>query len=597
MNPTAKRAAVAALTTALFTASLPPRLVAGDLRLAPHQLPPDAALSARLRHLTLDDAIDIALRRNPDILRQLQEIQRTKGVYVEVRAQILPHLALGGTFTQEDRRLLESRSRSSTSSLNLPPLRTVDPATGADNGAVNLNPLFSSLLGNTGSGFTSPDKNYQITMQVTQTVYSAAIPPQIRQAKFTRDNAYFALRETVDTTVNTVKTQFYGVLLDQALIKIQEESIRLLESQLRDQQNRFAAGTVPRFDVLQAQVAVANQRPQLITANNNFRLAYIGLARSLGVEYGPEQQKVAPINVVGNLDYHAQDFSVDQAVAAAKANRALLKQQRQSILAEVEGVRIAYAGYQPTVQANAGYELRNSAVVDDLGRSVNGWFFGGTINWNIFDGLATYGRTKQAKALLVQAKVTYDDAVRQVVQEVESNYLTLQQSKQLIASQTLNVSEAEEAVRLSQARLSAGAGTQLDVLQSQVALTQAQTTELQARYDYANALANFERVTATSTVYEETFDDPLVVKSAPTGAAERGKQLANGSIRTPGAERRGTGRSVRERIDASNPKEPVYEQQTARDNGRAPKTPPPAKASRPAGQKPKADSEETMQRD
>ncbi len=599
MKNTAHRAAAAAITSALlFTGALPyAGAGAGDVDAQHRLLPPDAGLAARLKHLTLDDAIDIALRRNPDILRQLQEIQRNKGVYVEVRSQALPHLALAGTYTQTDPRLLENRSSTSgNNTVNVPLLRTVDGTTGADNGAVNISPLINALLGNSTTGvagatsgsFESPDKNYEITLQVTQAVYAPAVPAAIRQARFTRDNSYYQLRETVDTTVNNVKTQFYGVLLDQALITIQEESIRLLESQLRDQQNRFSAGTVPRFDVLQAEVALANQRPQLITARNNFRLAYIGLARSLGVEYGPDQQRTSPIEVIGNLDYHPQDFSAEQSVLAAKANRALLKQQRQTILIELEAVRIAAAGYQPTVTANAGLELRNSQLERNLTSTIDGWFFGGSVNWNIFDGLATYGRIKQAKATLVEAKVTYDDAVRQVVQEVESNYLTLQQSKELIASQTLNVSEAQEAVRLSQARLSAGAGTQLDVLQSQVALTQAQTTELQARYDYATALANFERVTATSTVYEETFDDPLVAKaraglpSAQTGAAEKGRKLPDSTVKTPGVNRNGAGRPDKVKINASTPKDPEYEQQTARDNGRAPREPKPKQKTPPA---------------
>lgn len=597
MKKTAHRAAVAAITSALLLTGPLPCTRAGDTDSQHRLLPPDAGLAARLKHLTLDDAIEVALRRNPDILRQLQEIQRNKGVYVEVRSQALPHLTLGGTYTQDDPRLLENRSGTNgNNTVNVPLLRTVDGVTGADNGAVDISPLINALLGNstaggaggvagtagTGSGsFQTPDKNYEITLQVTQAVYAPAVPAAIRQARFTRDNSYYQLRETVDTTVNNVKTQFYGVLLDQALITIQEESIRLLESQLRDQQNRFSAGTVPRFDVLQAEVALSNQKPQLITARNNFRLAYIGLARSLGVEYGPDQERSSPIVVVGNLDYHPQDFSPEQSVLAAKANRALLKQQRQNILIEVEAVRIAAAGYQPTITANAGLELRNSELERNLSSTIDGWFFGGSVNWNIFDGLATYGRVKQAKATLVEAKVTYDDAVRQVVQEVESNYLTLQQSKELISSQTLNVSEAEEAVRLSQARLSAGAGTQLDVLQSQVALTQAQTTELQARYDYATALANFERVTATSTVYEETFDDPMVAKaraglpSAQTGAAEKGRKLPNSTVKTPGADRNGNGRPVKVKINASTPKDPEYEQQAARDEGRAPRAPKP----------------------
>ena len=68
---------------------------------------------------------------------------------------------------------------------------------------------------------------------------------------------------------------------------MQEEQVQLLESQLKDQQNRFEAGTVPRFNVLQAQVALSNQIPNLISARNNYRIAKLTLAKTLGLDFDP----------------------------------------------------------------------------------------------------------------------------------------------------------------------------------------------------------------------------------------------------------------------------------------------------------------------
>ena len=544
---------------------------------APRRLAPtDPSLAARLSHLTLDDAIDIALHRNPQILQQLQEIQRLQGVFIEVRAAALPHLVAAGTFDQTDRRLLQGGGGSgSTGVLAGAGTGTGTVVGGGGTGVgtgtgANLNDLnfviqnsntgqqsllpFNSLFGSSGSSIN--DKSYTITVQVQQTLYNAAIPPSIRQARFLRDSAYYALRETVDTTINTVKTNFYTVLFDQANIANQQENLRLLQSQLTDQQNRFAAGTVPRFDVLQASVAVANQRPNVIQAQNTISTGFIGLARSLGIEYGPLQEKTSPLKLVGNLDYRPQNFNPEAGVAAGKANRALLKQQRLNILANVEQIRIAAAGYQPTLTVNGGFEARNRSVSDDLGQTLTGWFYGAQFNWNIFDGLATYGRAKQASASLREARIVYQDDVNAVVQDIQTNFLTLQQDKELIASQTLNVSEAEEAVRLAQARLSAGAGTQLDVLQSQQQLLAAQTTELQARYQYAVTLSNYERVTGTSTVYDEAFDDPLTNRRNPTGVdttgtTEPSKKLPLGTVNTPGAKVRGSGQPLQPKINAA----------------------------------------------
>ena len=531
--------------------------------------PLNGEIASRLGHLTLDDAIDIALHRNPQILTQLQEIQRNFGLLIVARAAALPHLIASGTFQQTDRSLLTDTSGSGSSGggtaaangsslLTTPTAITSIPNLTYTTSNTQPQPIGSFLkeLLSGSENINEADKNFTVTLQVQQTVYDASIPPAIREARFLRDAAYYALRETVDTTINTVKTDFYGVLFDQANISNQEENLHLLQSQLTDQQNRFAAGTVPRFDVLQASVAVGVQRPNVITAQNQYSLAYIGLARTLGIEYGPAQERNTPIKLIGNLDYHPQNFDADAGVAAGKANRAILKQLRLGILADIESIRVQAAGYQPVLTASAGLESRSNAVSDDIGQTLEGWFFGGQFNWNIFDGLATYGRVKQAKAVLREGRIQYEDTLNSVVEEIQTNYLNIQQDKEVVASQALNVSEAEEAVRLSQARLSAGAGTQLDVLQSQQQLITAQTTELQARFNYAVALANYERVTGTSTVYDEAFNDPLTSASRPngrdaTGAASGGKLLPAGTVKTPDVKVRGSGKPLPEKTDAA----------------------------------------------
>ena len=83
---------------------------------------------------------------------------------------------------------------------------------------------------------------------------------------------------------------------------------------------------------------------------------------------------------------------------------------------------------------------------------------------------------------LSEAKIAYDDAVRQVELEIQQAYSNLQQDRELYFSQSKNVDQAREALRLASARLGVGAGVQLDVLNAQVQLTQAQSTRLSALF-------------------------------------------------------------------------------------------------------------------
>ena len=452
--------------------------------------------TAKTRDITLDDAIRFAFQHNPDILRARQEIRRTKGVQIEVRAEALPHLDAAAFFKKTDPNLMGG-NRSAVITSETPP--TGSPPPGGT-------PLPSPTPVVTVSSVTLTDNSYDLTLTASQLLYNGSVIPAIRGAAFSRDATIFALRDTIDRVIATVRQQFYQVILNRSLIGVQEESVHLLEQQLQDQQNRFEAGTVPRFNVLQAEVALANQQPSLITARNNYRIALLQLAKTIGLDYDPARREKEALHCIGELTYQPRDMPLALAVELGKERRPLLKQQRANVLTQVEAVKGAYGGFQPMIHANAGYEWTSSTVSDSLSDIDKGWFFGLTGSWPIFDGLATVGQIKQQNALLSEARITYDDAVRQVELEVQQAYSNLQQDRELYFSQSKNVDQAREALRLASARLGVGAGVQLDVLNAQVQLTQAQSTRLSALYSYNADLAEFDRATATDTVYHNSLD-------------------------------------------------------------------------------------------
>lgn len=478
------------------------------------------------RRFTLQEAIDTALRQNPDILRARQEIERTKGLVVEVRGQALPQLEATAFFQQTDPNLREFGGISTASSGGGPtptpgftpdPTATPTPGEG-DNGE------------GSGGGIGTTNNSYNLRFQVSQLVFAGGgVRAQISAANFTKDSSYFALRNTVDQVISLVRTQFYQILLNRALIGVQEQSIRLLESQLTDQQNRFEAGTVPRFNVLQAQVALSNQRPDLFTARNSLRIAELQLAKTLGLDFDPARGNSAPLEAVGELTYNPRQIPLVHAIALATDRRSFLKQQRAAIFNQRAQVRAALAGYFPTVRVNGGYEFQSSPFSDNVSDVSQGYTFGATGNWAIFDGFQTAGRVKQARAGLETAQINYDDAVRQVELEVQQAYSNLQQGDELIRSTSETVAQAEEALRLASARLSAGAGTQLEVLSSRVEVTRAQSTRLQALFSYQSALAEFDRVIAADTVYHATYEDPL--RGRPT-RTEKLSAKEDGRVRT-----------------------------------------------------------------
>jgi outer membrane protein TolC len=431
----------------------------------------------------LDKAVITALQQNPDILRAKEEIERTRGVILEIAAQALPHVSPRGDVSWTDPNLAGGGGSFSGG--------------GAGGGG-----------GGGGTGGTVRGGTayaYAIRITGTQLVANYSTWRSIRGTFFQRDSAYFAFRSTVDQVIATVKTQFYQVILNRALIGVQEESVRLLESQLKDQQNRFDAGTVPRFNVLQAQVQLSNQIPNLIAARNNYRISILTLAKTLGIDFNPARGIASPLRVVGELTYVPREISLLQAIELGKQSRAFLKQARANVFNQVEQVHVALGNFLPNVNTTGGYDIFSSPLSTNWNNISNGWVWGLTGNWALWDSGETYGRVKQQRAILSQTKITYDDDVRQVELEIQQAASNLLQNRELIQATEKNVEQADEAVRLAKARLDAGAGTQLDVLNAQVQLTTAQSTRLQALFGYNSTLAEFDRVTGAQSVYTESF--------------------------------------------------------------------------------------------
>jgi len=441
------------------------------------KLPPASSLELALapgaQKMNIADAIGTAVSKNPEILTAIQQIRLTKGQLVQVRAALLPQVQAGTTYQIQSEQLANPNRRAEF-------------------------------------GFVNNNEALNVTIQVNQSIWSGwKNQADFSAARLANDSAYYSLRQTIDKVVADTKKLFYDIIFNRALIRVREESVAVLQSQLQDQQSRFEAGTVPRFNVLQAEVALANAIPPVIQARNALRISQFALVKQLGLNY-PENPSQVPIDVIGQLDYDPIDINLGGSVFTALARNPSLKVQRQNILIGAEKLKSAMSGFQPTLNATAGWQTFNVPTASMLDDTVNGWFFGVTGNWNIFDGLATVGATQAARASLEQSRINYDNSARGVELEVQRAVSNLIEAQEIIDSQRANVTQATEALRLSRERLDAGAGTQLDVLNAQQSLLEAQTTELEGRYRYITALAEYNRVLSLDTVYADTYDDPML---------------------------------------------------------------------------------------
>lgn len=407
------------------------------------------------RPLSVADALNTALLQNAAILSAKQDFESSQGLVIQTRAVALPQVTATGQY------------------------KATDPK------AVENNPSFSQ-----------PEQNWNAGIQIVQNIYDGGRNiAALRAAGATKKQALAVYQTAVADTLLQVRLAYYGVLLAAQQVTVREASVKLLQQELEDQRRRLEAGTVPRFNVLRAEVAVANERPALIRARNDHRIAKNNLANVLGYNLPREVWEDIPFNLTEGFNLAPLEISLPDAVQTALQKRTELEALRRTVDLQKLSVINARSGYQPTISVFAGYEWFNARFTAPvtLDNDIHGWNAGAQLSWSIFDGALTYGKVKQARADLAKAKITLADQQRQIELGVRTAYSGLVQARETLDSQQKVQEQADEALREANARADAGTATQLDVLNAETALTQARTTLVQAQYDYAAARARFER--------------------------------------------------------------------------------------------------------
>lgn len=346
----------------------------------------------------------------------------------------------------------------------------------------------------TSKQITSPGydtETWNSSVSVDQTLFAGgAVSAGVKAARFSRDAAQFELQAVTNQVLAGVRVAFYNVLRAVETIKVREQALSLLEEELKNARNRYEAGAGAQFDVLRAEVALANGRPPLITARNDLKIGIEELRQLLGFTNREGVNLTKVPDFLGELAFGNEQFSLDDSLAAARRQRAELQALAKGISIAEAGVTVARSGYLPKVGATAGWQIVSNRASPHLGESSrDGWFLGAQSSWAIFDGRATAGKVRSAKSQAAQARLSLQEQELAIDVEVRRAYASWQQAVELVTASTKVVDQAAEALRLSRARFDVGAATQLDVLQAQVALTEAGNNKVQALYAYNAAVA------------------------------------------------------------------------------------------------------------
>jgi outer membrane protein TolC len=294
--------------------------------------------------------------------------------------------------------------------------------------------------------------------------------------------------------LNTIN-DYYAVQQALSDIRINQAFLEEAQRNLRDTQLREQVGVGTRFDVLRADVQVANARQTLTQATSQREISQRQLARRLNLPATITVTTLA-VEIAGSWP-----LSLEESIVMAYQNRVELQQSLvQRTLNAAQGQRQLAAG-RPNLGLYALYQVQSllGSSTGNSSTTQDGFSLGARFNWRLFDGGAASARADQSDRDLAISEVNFEKTRNDIRVQVEEAYYTLQANQANISTANVSVRQAQEALDLANLRFNAGVGTQLDVLSATRELTQAQGNLARATLDYNRALARMERAVSHTT--------------------------------------------------------------------------------------------------
>lgn len=406
------------------------------------------------RDVSLPEAMQLAMQHSPVLAKARASIREQLGVQISAKAEFLP---------------------------------TVD-------GAVSYNVQDPGKIESFGPAATPLDQSWLAEVGISYVIYNGGgRRAGVRAAEASIKSAEDRMRAAVNDVLLAVARSYFDALLARDRIGVQEEAQKVLGEQLATARKRFEAGAGQQFAVLQAEVALANAKPALINARSEYRLAIERLREAAGVDY-PEGMDGEKIHLTSGWPPGDKPHSLEGALKSASAKRPELAAADADIERAKQSLNIELARTRPTVAATTGYGVESRRFTDDLAYNpLHGWRAGLEVRVPLFDPGQARGRRMQAEAQLETAVMGARQVQLRVQGEVREAWLAVEEAREILASSSLVVKQAEEALRLARAGFDAGAATQLEVLESRFALTQARVNELTATHQYHTAVASLRR--------------------------------------------------------------------------------------------------------
>jgi TolC family type I secretion outer membrane protein len=415
--------------------------------------------------LTLDHAVETALKNNPGLKAADSQVDAAQAGVVKSRSGFLPKVTFSETWSKTDNPMMALGTK-----LNQEIVAPMDFAPDAIN-------------------HPDPISNYNTRLAVMQPLWNGGKEYLgLKQAGLAREAAAMDRNRTRQETVFNVVKAYYGLLLAKEYHRVAQQSLETSEANVKLAELRFKAGAVLQSDLLRAKVQLAEVREMAFRAGNGVKLAAANLNFAMGVPQGAEY------DVEGALAVQEQQTNLDNMLTEALSLRPdLVSMDRNRKNAEAN-VRQARTDYVPSLNLMGQVDWNSDRIA---GSDAKSWAVMAVLQWNLFDGLVTTSRVREASANAERARALEEQMRSGVQLQVRQAYYNLAASQERITATASSVQEAEEGLRTVQKRYEVGMTTFVDVLGAENALIRSRTNALQALYDNNIAAAELKLATGT----------------------------------------------------------------------------------------------------
>ena len=305
---------------------------------------------------------------------------------------------------------------------------------------------------------------------------------QVKSARYSYKNA----RELI---VLVVASNYLLVIADQSQVEsalAQRDTAKVLFHQTTDQHK---VGLAAAVDVLRSNVELQAREQRLIVARNNLAKQKLVLARAIGLPAGQT------FDITTEVTYLSlETATLDEALQQAFASRADYKSQTEQVRSAELQKKAASAERYPTVSAVADYGAIGTNPASSHG-TINA---AAVLRVPIFEGGRIHGDNLVADSLLTSATQQLEDLRASIDQEVRDAFLDLQATAQEVSVEKNAVQLATETLQQSRDRFASGVTDNIEVVQAQQSLADANDAYIASLYLYNVAKISLARATGVA---------------------------------------------------------------------------------------------------